>query len=386
MGSLATPDGNEIIEAGLRVRLWRPEDADAVHRACQDPVIQRWTSIPRPYRPEHAEVFVGPAAANAWLAGTAAPMGVFDLATATLLGSTGLVEVDLAKGTGEIGYWTAPWARRQGVATAAARASARWALQTLGLTRLAWRAEVGNHAARLVAERIGVRMEGLLRRSRARADGRLVDSWVGSLLAGELLEADAPVDPVARLRAATFGAPPPSLQGLTARGAPLGLRPPQPDDMDAIVAACIDPESVRWTMVPHPYGPWDAVFFIHDHAPSRWARGESAVFAIVDGNDDYAGSVELRIVGPRTGDVGYLVAPWARGQGMASAALRLLCRWGFQALGLSRIEWQAYVGNNASRRVAEKAGFRMEGLARAGAIQRGEYRDAWTAAVLAADS
>jgi RimJ/RimL family protein N-acetyltransferase len=62
-----------------------------------------------------------------------------------------------------------------------------------------------------------------------------------------------------------------------------------------------------------------------------------------------------------------------------------LCDWGFAALGLHRIEWRAYVGNEASRRTAVKAGFTVEGLARAGCTQRGERRDAWIGARLSTD-
>ena len=85
------------------------------------------------------------------------------------------------------------------------------------------------------------------------------------------------------------------------------------------------------------------------------------------------------------GDVGYLIGPWARGRGYAPAALRLLCDWGFERLALQRIEWRAFVGNEASRTVATRAGFTMEGVARAALRHRDTYRDTWTGARLAAD-
>ena len=49
----------KIIENDLLIRAWRPDDAESVRAACQDPDIQRWTSVPAPYRLEHAEFFVG---------------------------------------------------------------------------------------------------------------------------------------------------------------------------------------------------------------------------------------------------------------------------------------------------------------------------------------
>ena len=134
-----------------------------------------------------------------------------------------------------------------------------------------------------------------------------------------------------------------------------------------------------------PYRPSDADYFVNELSPGKWLRGDGAIFAIVDEHDSYAGSMDLRLVGPRTGNVGYLVAPWARGRGYGSAALRAMCAWGFEAFGLHRIEWEAYLGNNASRRSAEKAGFTIEGVARAKCLHQDEYVDAWTGAKLASD-
>ena len=53
--------------------------------------------------------------------------------------------------------------------------------------------------------------------------------------------------------------------------------------------------------------------------------------------------------------------------------------------GKSRIGWRAYLGNEASRRVAEKAGFTIEGVGRGVCVQRGQRRDAWLGALLAGD-
>jgi RimJ/RimL family protein N-acetyltransferase len=378
-------DTVELREAGLLVRPWHAGDADAVFRACQDPLIPRWTGMPQPYLREHAESFVGPFTTQSWANGTAAPMGVFDAGTGEMLGASGLISLSRDRSAAEVGYWVAPWARGRGVATDATRAVARWALDTLGVLRLAWRAELGNHASRLVAERLGFRLEGIVRNGSVRAGGIRVDAWGASLVPGELREADAPADPVATRRAHTFGRAQPTLSANNPRRTAISLRPLASGDLDAIVRACRDAETARWTTVPDPYTPADAEFFVHVYGPRRWAAGEGGAFAIVGPDDAYAGSMELRITAPRTGSVGYLVAPWARGRGYASAALSMLCVWGFEVLGLDRIEWQAFVGNEASRRVAEKTGFTIEGVARAACVQRGVYRDAWNGAMLATD-
>jgi RimJ/RimL family protein N-acetyltransferase len=63
-----------------------------------------------------------------------------------------------------------------------------------------------------------------------------------------------------------------------------------------------------------------------------------------------------------------------------------VCGWAFADVGLARVKWRAQVGNVASRRVAEKAGFTMEGLLRGDIAHRGERRDAWIASLLPGDS
>jgi RimJ/RimL family protein N-acetyltransferase len=376
----------EIVAGDLLLRPWREADSAAVYRACQDPEIQRWTRVPSPYLPEHARHFTTSISPSAWATGSGAPLGVFDAVTGDLLGACGLVS--MAGGTGEVGYWTAPWARGRGVAAAALRAVATFAFEALPVRRIVWHAGVGNHASRLVAQRAGVRVAGRIRLA-GRAPDETIDAWTGTLLPGEVTM-DVPAryasgSPAAR-RAAVFGAPQPTLPGRYPLGG-LGPMRDAEDELDAIVATCQDPESARWTAVPVPYTRADAEFFVRRHAPLSWAAGESAVFRIPDDQGRYAGTVDLRLDADddQTAEVGFLVAPWARGRGLGTAALRTACDWGFDALGLTRIVWRAHVGNEASRRAAQRAGFVDEGIQRAGCAQRGERHDAWVAARLATD-
>jgi RimJ/RimL family protein N-acetyltransferase len=168
---------------------------------------------------------------------------------------------------------------------------------------------------------------------------------------------------------------------------PITLRPLAETDIDDVVTAGNDPESARWTTVPAPYTRADAVAFVQGRTRQIWNAGDGAVFAIAGPDGRFAGSIHLEISpeDPAVGSIGYLITPAARGRGYATAAVRTICSWGFEALGLTRIGWRAYVGNTASRRVAEKCGFVMEGIARAGCNHRGERRDAWVAALLATD-
>jgi RimJ/RimL family protein N-acetyltransferase len=357
-----------IHDQGLVLRPWQVEDAEAVRRACQDPAIQRWTRVPSPYLPEHARYFVTEHTAAAWEGGTGAHFAVADPDTGDLLASCGLVTIDRVLSSAEVGYWTAPWARGRGVATRATRAVSRWAFDSLGLRRVVWQAAVGNHASRLVALRAGFRVEGFLRLAEEGADG-----WVGSLRPSD------PTDPVLDewvvRRARLFNGAQPVL---AAKGG-LRLRPPEARDFDAMVDACRDPESVRWTTVPDPYDRTHAEDFALRITPTKWGRGEGVVYAVAAPDGAWSGSIDLTISAddPLVGEVGFLAAPWVRGRGYTTAALAALSEWGFRSLGLARIVWRAQVGNVASRRVAEKAGFVVEGTQHGGLTHRGERKDAW---------
>jgi RimJ/RimL family protein N-acetyltransferase len=80
-----------------------------------------------------------------------------------LAGSFSLLELDLGRGYGEIGYWVAPGARGRGVATRAVGLLHEWAVRELGLRRIEILPHAGNAASRRVAERCGYTDTGELR-------------------------------------------------------------------------------------------------------------------------------------------------------------------------------------------------------------------------------
>jgi RimJ/RimL family protein N-acetyltransferase len=147
---------------------------------------------------------------------------------------------------------------------------------------------------------------------------------------------------------------------------PTALRPWRDSDVAAVTAACQDPEIIRWTRVPENYGESDArTFLLYRH--DALLAGASAPFAIVSADDQLLGSVSLLRLDWRhlRGEVGYWLAREARGCGHATRAVRLVCAWGFGALGLERIDLLAAVGNRPSQRVAERCGFTREAVLRA---------------------
>lgn len=173
MTDLVWPATQPTLDAdGLELRPWSAADADAVHAACQDPEIVRWTTVPSPYLREHAESYVGQVSTAAWEAKTAANFAVVD-AAGTLVGSFGLVRMNPAQSVAEIGYWVAPAARRRGVARRAAAAVTTWALRDVGFARVELLAAVANAGSRRIAELTGFTQEGVLRSAAAGRTTRL---------------------------------------------------------------------------------------------------------------------------------------------------------------------------------------------------------------------
>lgn len=93
------------------LRGWASTDAEAVYVACQDPEIQRWTTVPVPYERHHASGFVGDVAVEQWSTRRGAPFCISD-PHHRLLGACSLVAIDHDRLIGEVGYWIAPGARR----------------------------------------------------------------------------------------------------------------------------------------------------------------------------------------------------------------------------------------------------------------------------------
>ncbi|QNP63577.1 GNAT family N-acetyltransferase [Streptomyces genisteinicus] len=168
----------------LLLRTFTAEDTEAVYRACQDPDIRRWTTVPSPYEWQHAAEFTEHMVPDGWRNSTMCTFAVLPREGGPLMASVG-VTLRTFSGTWEIGFWTGKEHRGRGVMAEAVSAVAHWSFMRLGATRLEWRAEVGNTGSRAVAEKAGFRVEGCLRAALLNKD-TLRDAWVGSLLPSDL--------------------------------------------------------------------------------------------------------------------------------------------------------------------------------------------------------
>jgi RimJ/RimL family protein N-acetyltransferase len=168
--------------ARLELSLPVASDADTMFEACQDPAIQRYTTIPTPYERRHAEAFIAQISKD-WEAGRNLTWGIRE--AGALVGTIGLYGVE--NGAGEIGYWVAPWARGRRILIEAAVTVIDWGFSADGLKlrRIGWRAVAGNIASARSARTLGFRYEGLLRQALVSSDGRRDDGWIAGLLADD---------------------------------------------------------------------------------------------------------------------------------------------------------------------------------------------------------
>ena len=109
----------------------------------------------------------------------------------------------------------------------------------------------------------------------------------------------------------------------------------------------------------------------------RWSEGERASWAVRGAGDSLAalGHVELRLRDEGRARISYSTFPWARGRGLAARAADIVCVFAFERLRVARLQLLTDADNVASRRVAAKAGFTVEGVLREYGERDGKRHD-----------
>ena len=145
----------------------------------------------------------------------------------------------------------------------------------------------------------------------------------------------------------------------------VALRAWAPADAPDIVRCCNDPLVPRFIpLIPQPYTTADAEWYI-----ARNDEPEELNLAIV-GRDSGAvlGAIgfAFKSFDPAIAEIGYWLAPEARGRGAATRALVLLSRWVLREQPVARLQLITDIANAASQAVARRAGFTHEARLRAG--------------------
>ncbi len=356
MATDPAPRAPELRGDGVLLTAWEPGDLPAIVELADD-VGRHWSR-------SLADMHTVEDAAR-WVADRSGPdrvdWAVRDPATRVLLGRTSLHRFTTEPAAAEIGYGVHPDHRRRGVAAAAVATAVGYAFGDLGLHRVELVHDVGNVGSCSVATRCGFALEGVERHALGYPDGRVADQHRHGRLA---TDPPGPADPPA---------PPLEVPELSGEG--VRLRAWSGDDAAAVLAGLSDPEAARWD----PRLPLPDLAAARAWIAGRAARaaGGKAVSWAVEVDGAVVGSVALREVNlvDRWATASYWTLPAARGHGLAGRALDLVTSYAVSVLGLHRVQLQHALDNTASCRVAEKAGFALEGTQRGSCLLATGYVD-----------
>lgn len=155
------PERTTLGDGTILLRPWTLGDVERVAEICADPEIPRWTTVPSPYRREHAESWIERTIRDWDDRKGEASFAIVDAAAGLVIGAIGLRFTDAR---GSVGYWVAREARGCGVATRAVEIIRDWAFVELGLPQLELVTDPDNVASQRIAEKAGFRRRRLLRR------------------------------------------------------------------------------------------------------------------------------------------------------------------------------------------------------------------------------
>jgi RimJ/RimL family protein N-acetyltransferase len=147
--------------------------------------------------------------------------------------------------------------------------------------------------------------------------------------------------------------------------------------LDDVAALLADPDVLRFTRIPEPPPPDFPRQWLARYEQGR-REGTSEGFAALDADECFVGlalAPEIDRQG-REVELGYIVAPSARGRGVATEMLRRLTEWALAELGAMRIYLVINVDNPASERVAARCGYLREGVMRSLHLKQGTRVDA----------
>ena len=166
------------------------------------------------------------------------------------------------------------------------------------------------------------------------------------------------------------------------------LRALRESDVEPFVDAFRDDPELGWLLG-----------FEHDPRPeyvrerlksekTRLRAGRSVAFAVTEPEDDaFLGEVLLHTFEwqHQRAAAGVWIRTEARGRGLGTCALRSICAFGFEELGLARIELTTFPDNLGMVRIAERAGFASEGVLRSYTRERGRRCDLQMLSLLPAE-
>ncbi len=159
------------------------------------------------------------------------------------------------------------------------------------------------------------------------------------------------------------------------------MRVSDADDMFRYASRRDVTEYLLWS--PHPTRTYTADYL--RYIRGRYRLGEFYDWAVVERASGHmigtCGFTKLELP-HNSGEIGYVLNPEYHGMGYGTEAAERVLRFGFEELGLHRIEAKFMEGNEASRHVMEKLGMTFEGYRRDGMLVKQRYRTIGICSVL----
>lgn len=156
------------------------------------------------------------------------------------------------------------------------------------------------------------------------------------------------------------------------------------DDAEAVFAYASDPEVSRYTSWETHRSIEESRAFL-ELAVRKYESGDEPDWGIVyKGDHRFVGTCGFVNRSPdhARAELGYAIHRGYWGRGLVPEAVRAMIRFGFERIGLNRIEARCIAENTASTRVMEKAGMIYEGTLRQREFIKGAYRDMKLYAIL----
>ncbi len=161
----------------LTLRPSREEDIESIYKACQDPLISHFTTVPANYTLEHAQLFVRHHDPEG-LQSKREIRFIIESNHGTVPAMAGVISFhspNFNNKVSEIGYWITKEFRGKSIGTTAVKVLTNFGFETMGWNRIEAMIDHDNEASKKVITRAGYEHEGLLRQRVIRSDGNVID-------------------------------------------------------------------------------------------------------------------------------------------------------------------------------------------------------------------
>jgi [ribosomal protein S5]-alanine N-acetyltransferase len=155
-------------------------------------------------------------------------------------------------------------------------------------------------------------------------------------------------------------------------------------DAEAVFAYASDPEVTRYVIFDTHRTIEDSKAFLELVLENYGSGGEPVWGIVYKGDYRFVGTCGIAGYSPEhaRAELGYVLHKGYWGRGLMPEALRSMIAFGFERMGLNRIEARSIAENTASARVMEKVGMTYEGTLRRREFIKGAYRDMKLCAIL----